>query len=382
MSFSFDISGFGPQEWVSFGRAQAGCNHLTGTPLRPALAEQLRRTYLSKGAHATTAIEGNTLTEEQVASMLDGPLDLPPSRRYLEQEVRNVIDAFRTIDDQIRASGDLKLTPAMVSRYNELVLHNLARDDEIRPGRIRTAEIAVGRYRGPPARDCQHLLERLCDWLLCSDFEMKEGDPLAFARGLTRALLAHLYIAWIHPFADGNGRTARLVEYQLLAGSGLVPTPAVQLLSNHYNLTRSYYYRVLDRSSRIRPWSPVEFIAYAVDGFVDGLEEQLAWIKAQHHRLSWRNHVDDVMHPYGTAAGRRQRDLVRALEASGPTPRSGIRRLTPQLGEAYAGKTSKTVTRDINRLIALGLVERTPRGIRPLIEKMEAFTTTTSFPRS
>ena len=96
---------------------------------------------------------------------------------------------------------------------------------------------------------------------------MREGDPLAFARGLTRALPAHLYIAWIHPFADGNGRTARLVEYQLLAGSGLVPTPAVHLLSNHYNLTRSYYYRVLDRSSRIRPWSPVEFIAYAVDGF-------------------------------------------------------------------------------------------------------------------
>ena len=79
--------------------------------------------------------------------MLDGPLNLPPSRRYLEQEVRNVIDALRSIDDQIRASGDLKLTPAMVSRYNELVLRNLARDDEIRPGRIRTAEIAVGRYR-------------------------------------------------------------------------------------------------------------------------------------------------------------------------------------------------------------------------------------------
>ena len=47
--------------------------------------------------------------------------------------------------------------------------------------------------------------------------------------------------------------------------------------------------------------------------------------------------------------------------------------LTPHLAAAYAGKTSKTVTRDISRLIALGLIERTPQGIRPLVEKMEAF---------
>ena len=230
---------------------------------------------MSKGAHATTAIEGNTLTEEEVSRMLDGRLDLPPSRRYLEQEVRNVLDAFRSIDESIRTSGDLTLTPEIVGGYNELVLRDIGRGSEIRPGRIRTSEIVVGRYRGPRAKDCDHLLERLCDWLLCSDFEMDEDDPLAFARALTRALLAHLYIAWIHPFGDGNGRTARLVEYHLLAGSGLVPNPTVHLLSNYYNQTRSRYYRVLDRSSRTRPWSPVEFIAYASGGFVDGLEEQI-----------------------------------------------------------------------------------------------------------
>ena len=374
LSFSFDVAHFGPREWVSFGRAEAGCAHLRGTPLHPAVAEQLQRTYLSKGAHATTAIEGNTLTEEQVLSMLDGRLDLPPSRRYLEQEVRNVLDAFRMIDGSTRTSGDLTLTTAMVSEYNEVVLRDVGADRENRPGRIRTSEIVVGRYRGPPAEDCDHLLGRLCDWLQCPDFEIREDDPLAFARALTRALLAHLYIAWIHPFGDGNGRTARLVEYHLLAASGLVPTPAAHLLSNHYNQTRSRYYRVLDRSSRKRPWSPVEFIAYGLDGFVDGLEEQIAWIKAQHYWLAWRSYVDDVMRPYDTAAGRRQRELVLALRTSKPVRRSEIGLLTPQLAAAYAGKTSKTITRDINRLIAVGLIERTPQGIRPLIGKMEAFT--------
>ena len=382
LAFSFDIADFGPQEWLSFGRAQTGCLHLTGTPLNPGIAEQLYRTYLSKGAHATTAIEGNTLTEEQVSRMLDGPLDLPPSRRYLEQEVRNVLDAFRSIDESIRTSQDLGLTPGVIRGYNELVLRDVGPDGDIRPGRIRTSGILVGRYRGPRAEDCHHLLERLCDWLLCADFEIKRDDPLAFARALTRALLAHLYIAWIHPFADGNGRTARLVEYHLLAASGLVPAPAVHLLSNHYNQTSSHYYRVLDRSSRMRPWSPVEFIAYASSGFVDGIEEQLAWIKAQHFRLAWRSYVDEVMRPYDTVAGRRQRELVLALRAAEPKTRSEIRLLTPQLAAAYAGKTAKTITRDMNRLVSLGLIERTPRGVRPLIEKMKAFMTATDPPSS
>ena len=373
LSFSFDIAEFGPKEWVSFGRAQAGCVHLTGTPLNPGIAERLYRTYLSKGAHATVAIEGNTLTEDEVSMMLDGPLNLPPSRRYLELEVRNVLHAFRSINESIRSSGDLTLTPAMIRRYNEIVLRDIGSDTENRPGRIRTSEIAVGRYRGPQAEDCHHLLERLCEWLCCSDFEIRTDDPIGFARGLTRALLAHLYIAWIHPFRGGNGRTARLVEFHLLAASGLVPTPAVHLLSNHYNQTRGRYYRVLDRSSRIPPWSPLEFVSYALGGFVDGLEEQLAWIKVQHNMLAWRDYVDEVMRPYSTAAGRRQRELVLTLRATEPIPRSEIRFLTPQLAAAYADKTSKTITRDINRLIALGLVERTPQGIRSLSEKLDAF---------
>ena len=378
LTFGFDIATFGPKEWTSFGRAQAGCANLIGTPLLPGVAELLDRTYLAKGAQATTAIEGNTLTEEEVSRMLDGPLDLPPSRHYLEQEVRNVLDAFDGIDEALQSSGEIPLTPETICRYNGLVLRDVVEDeDRVRPGRIRTSEVIVGRYRGPRARDCAHLLERMCEWLECADFEIDENDPLAFARMLTRALLAHLYIAWIHPFGDGNGRTARLVEFHLLAAAGLVPTPAAHLLSNHYNQTRSRYYRVLDRSSRIEPWSPVEFIAYALEGFVDGLAEQAGWIKAQNRLLVWRSHVDEVMAPHDTAAGRRRRELARTLPLRDPVQPSEIRILSAHLAAAYAGKTSKTITRDINHLVSLGLVERTGRSIRPLVEKMEALTVRT-----
>ena len=58
------------------------------------------------------------------------------------------------------------------------------------------------------------------------------------------AILAHLYLAWIHPFGDGNGRSARLLEFGVLL-TGRVPTVAAHLLANFYNDTRSEYYRQL-----------------------------------------------------------------------------------------------------------------------------------------
>ena len=45
---------------------------------------------------------------------------------------------------------------------------------------------------------------------------------------LVRAMMAHLYLAWIHTFGDGNGRTARLLEFLILARSGKVPLPAAR----------------------------------------------------------------------------------------------------------------------------------------------------------
>jgi hypothetical protein len=50
--------------------------------------------YLAKGVQATTAIEGNTLSEGQVRQKIDGKLDLPPSKQYLGQEIENIIEIF------------------------------------------------------------------------------------------------------------------------------------------------------------------------------------------------------------------------------------------------------------------------------------------------
>jgi Fic family protein len=84
--------------------------------------------------------------------------------------------------------------------------------------------VVVGNYRAAPAEDCKYLLDRLVDWLNGPTFV--HADPeIQFALILAKAVYAHLYLAWIHPFGDGNGRTARLLEFVILASSGLVPFP-------------------------------------------------------------------------------------------------------------------------------------------------------------
>src|ERR687883_1782465 len=64
-SSHLDLGGAPWMLWHNIGEARAKCRQLSTTPLPPPVAEETRRVYLAKGARATTAIEGNTLTEEQ-----------------------------------------------------------------------------------------------------------------------------------------------------------------------------------------------------------------------------------------------------------------------------------------------------------------------------
>jgi Fic family protein len=187
-----------------------------------------------------------------------------------------------------------------------------------------------------------------------------------------KAILAHLYLLWIHPFGDGNGRVARLVEYQILLSAG-VPNPATHLLSNHYNETRSEYYRRLDRASREHT-GVMDFLVYALQGFVDGLTEQLKTIKDQIRKDMWTNYVHVKFRDRPSRADTRRRHLVLDLsEYDEPVRRRDIRLLTPRLAEAYSGKTDKTITRDLNALSQMGLIAKKGRVISAKKEIMQAF---------
>ena len=179
---------------------------------------------------------------------------------------------------------------------------------------------------------------------------------------MIKSILAHLYIAWIHPFGDGNGRTARLIEFFLLVQSG-VPLPAGHLLSNHYNKTRSRYYAELDRSSKADD-GVIRFISYAVLGLVDGLKEQLEYIRDQQWLITWENYVHKLFRDKQTRAHARQKLLVLDMPR-GPTPRKKLTHVSPRVAEEYAGKGDKTLSRDLNELIAMNLIVKEGVDYRP-----------------
>jgi Fic family protein len=315
---------------------------------------------LAKGALATTAIEGNTLTEAEVLQQIEGHLSLPPSRKYLEQEVQNILDACNRIGSEV-LNGDRALTVERIKDFNRQVLRGLSIPEGSIAGEIPTHRVVVGNYVGAPREDCEHLLQLLCNWLEGPNFN-PQGE-LSFGFAVLKAVIAHLYLAWIHPFADGNGRTARLLEFQILLASG-APFPCAQLLSNHYNRTRTEYYRQLNAASKTQNILP--FLLYAARGFRDEIREQIEVIRGQHLDVTWRNYVHEKFEKLGgkpSAAANRRRSLVLALsKQEEPVALSAISKLTPDLAAQYANRTSKTISRDLNALMKMGLVQRSQEG--------------------
>ena len=359
ITFQLDLRDAPPRFWTLLGEACAKCEHILTIPLAPETAKRLHSVYLVKGARATAAIEGNTLSEDEVSQLERGELRLPPSKEYLGVEVQNILDACADMQSFLTESRPLPtLSAERVKALNAQVLRGLETDEGVVPGETRRHEVGVLRYRGAPARDCEYLLARMCRWLNAMGFGCIARSQLAPA--IIKAIIAHLYIAWIHPFGDGNGRTARLAERQILLSAG-VPSPAADLLSNHYNETRSEYYRQLG-SSRA-PDGVMGFALYALQGFADGLDSQIAEISAQIQRDVWTNYVRSRFQDrIGPANARRRRLALALSERDRPIPRREIRKLTPDLAERYYGKTDATIARDLNALADMGLVKRTREG--------------------
>lgn len=370
ITFRAGLGSAPPRMWMLLGEAVSKCDHLAGVPLRVDTANRLHQIYMAKGVLATTAIEGNTLSEEQALEAVEGHLKVPPSQEYLAQELQNIIDAANMICEDVNSGADLALSPATINRYDEIVLRDLEVASEVTPGQIRTGSVMVGNvYRGPPAEDCDYLLDRLCSWLTGPDFAAPHGQAeLPFA--ILRAVLAHLYIAWIHPYGDGNGRTARLVEFHLLVASG-VPTPAAHLLSNHYNQTRTEYYRQLDHASRTNDVVP--FVSYALQGFVDGLAEQISTVRDQEYELTWDAVVGEIIEGHSPSDVRRKKLAIALFRAGEPVRKSDLPNLTSELTRMYAQVTEKALSRDLNSPPLRQLVEKTLGGYRARREIIAGF---------
>jgi Fic family protein len=205
---------------------------------------RLRKINHIRTIHGTTAIEGNTLTEEQITAILAGKR-VAGSRREID-EIKGAHDAYEAIesfnpysvDDLLKAHG--LMTKGLVNR----------------PGKFRDCNVGVmdgfGNvvHMAPPFANVPSLVKDLFAWL--SDSE----DPV-----LVKSCVFHYEFEFIHPFPDGNGRTGRLWQTALLGSwrKEFYGAPVENIVWAH----QQEYYQAIRASSAAGECGP--FIDFMLD---------------------------------------------------------------------------------------------------------------------
>jgi len=348
--------------WLQLGEIQSKCEHLAYAPLRPDIRKALYRVHFLKGVKASAAIEGNTLTDDDVDARDAGKLASATAPVYQVREIDNLLDLTRSVASE--ALGGIKpITPEWLVLTNHRVLQGI--------GELPLARTAAGyadtgmqvnAYRGPAPSNFEPLVEHLCIWLNGDGW--KGWQDMSLAQGIVKAIVAHVYMLWIHPFPDGNGRTARLLEFRLLMEAG-VPSIAAHLLTNHYNRTRETYFDCVARTHDDHTGHLEDFVAYAVEGLSKALREQVDAVRAVVIDDVRRNIIFEAFREYKeSAAGLRRRELALSLPVGEGMERKRLRYMTPRLSELYAGLGLRAVARDVNALVEMGFALEDEDGVR------------------
>jgi Fic family protein len=347
-----------PSSAYLLGECHALVRALTDIPLKPEHREKLLSVSLLKGAQATTAIEGNTLSEEEIAKIQDG-WSLPPSKEYLQTEVNNILEAFNTLLHEIVAEDKVNIiTPELIKNFHYMIGKDLGEHFDAIPGRFREDRRHVGPYLAPEHQHISDLIKKLCVWI-GDEFHYDHGQD--FKGAVIEAIVTHVYIEWIHPFGDGNGRTGRLAEFYILLRAGL-PNIVSHILSNFYNLTRPEYYRQLDKARQNR--NLTEFIHYALQGFRDGLNENLHIIQDSQLSVFWEHYIYEIFADLKYTkkkAFKRKRALILQVPIGESLTVDELLEISPDIAKKYATVGRATVLRDLKELQELNLMEKVGR---------------------
>ncbi len=355
--------------WYLLGQCDSIIEAISYTPIRPDYREKLHGISLIKGAQATTAIEGNTLSFKEIEDIQKG-IDLPPSREYLQKEVQNILNGFNIILKEIIIEEKISvITPDLIKRFHFLVGDKLGESFTAIPGQLRRTNVTVGNYRAPNFEEVSPQVDKLCKWL-SKQFHFKKGQN--FYEIIIEAIVTHIYIVWIHPFSDGNGRTARLLEYYLLMRAG-VPDIVSHLFSNFYNETRNEYYRHIELSTKEKNLTP--FLNYAIKGFRDGLFAVLHTIQENQLLITWRNYIYGI---FGNKKGieavnKRRRNLIMRFPHDKYIDLQKIIELHPTIFKHYQEITDRTFLRDIEELVSLNLLIKDKNKYKANIEVLSGY---------
>jgi len=231
---------------------------------------RLRRQAIIRMTHHSTEIEGNRLNMGQVEALYaKKKIDAPDRDIY---EVKNYLNALKYIEKVV---AEKKATTEKVI----LKIHKLVTNKTLAPqfsGHYRPGPIYVVRrrfgmpqetmYTGPAAKQVPKLMADFTAWLKAS--EAKDINPVIVAG------IAHLEIAAIHPFNDGNGRTARALATLTLYERGY-DFRRLFALEDYYNTDRQAYYKAINvgKTYDERRMDITSWLEYFVKGFKEEIDE-------------------------------------------------------------------------------------------------------------
>ncbi len=204
------------------------------TPLTPAAEEDLRRRARLRSTHYSTRIEGNRLTLEQAERAITQPAFAPPGHERDVSEVRHYWQALLQVEAW--AAERRRLTEELIRKLHALVERGpRARPTPYRDGQNVIREAASGAivYLPPEAADVPSLMAALVAWV---EGQAARSLPVPLVAGL-----AHYQFVTIHPYFDGNGRTARLLATFILQRGGYGLNGYFSLEEHHARDLGRYY---------------------------------------------------------------------------------------------------------------------------------------------
>ncbi len=200
----------------------------------PTIEAELRQRARIRATHYSTRIEGNRLTLEQAEQVIQQKAATIQGRDRDVHEVRNYWEALLRVED--RAAQGRVLSEEMIRRIHALVEYGArAKPTPYRDGQnvIRDSINGGIVYLPPEAKGVPGLMADLVNWINQAE---KENIPVPLI-----AALAHYQFVTIHPYYDGNGRTARLLATFLLHRGGYGMRGFFSLEEHHAHDLEGYY---------------------------------------------------------------------------------------------------------------------------------------------
>lgn len=337
----------------NIGIVDAAREIILNAPLIPSWEVKFRKEAMERMVHHGTHLEGNQLSFEQAQEVLDGKEVIARERDI--QEVINYRNVLKYIEQLAVAMRQDRLSDGQGENYilnNDTLLevHNLAVEKILAPeqtGQFRLRQVVIKNtktgevsYTPPPAAEVPYLVEDLIDWI--NSEEGKEVHPVL------KAGIIHYELARIHPFVDGNGRTARALATLVMFLDGYDIRKFFSLEEYFDNNPMDYYVTlqavsnqpVLDTYERdLTPW---------LDYFVTGVAIELNKVKERVKRISMDARVKDKLGEQLTL-NERQMLLMEYLHRHKSMQNKDFRKIFPDFSD-------DTVLRELRFLKQKGLV--------------------------